>query len=223
MQIDSSTFRFLKTIRKNNNREWVHANQEWYQDSKNNFKEFTQALIGGINEFDKFGYIDAKDCMYRLHRDVRFSPNKTPYNYHFSAMIGKNGRKGSGASYYFRIKPGGLSVFAAGSDCIPEKEEMENLRMAINNKGKTFLNIINAKAFKNTFPELKGESYKRVPKPFSADNPMAELLKMKSYWVEHFVADKFICKPELFTSALSVYKQAQPFVAFINNHLHVKN
>jgi len=223
MQIDPGTFRFLKTLRKNNNRDWVHANRDWYLESKQNFVEFTQALIGGINQFDKFGYIEAKDCMYRLHRDLRFSPDKTPYNYHFSAMMGKNGRRGSGASYYFRIKPGGLSVFAAGSDCIPEKDKMENLRMAINKKGKAFLKIIDGKAFKKTFPEIKGESYKRVPNPFSVDNPMAQILKMKYFWVDHFIADKFICKTEFFKSAITIYKQAQPFVAFINNHLHVKN
>ncbi|NNC85578.1 MAG: DUF2461 domain-containing protein [Bacteroidia bacterium] len=223
VSIERSTLKFLKTLRKNNNRDWVHANRGWYLESKQNFTEFTQALIGGINQFDKFGYIDAKDCLYRLHRDVRFSPDKTPYNYHFSAMMGKDGRKGNGASYYFRIKPGGLSVIAAGNPNMPDKSQMEKMRNAIDKKGNEFAKMINSKSFKNTFDELKGERYKRVPKPYSAEHPYADLLKMKYYWVDNFIKDKEVLEDGLYKMALAVYKKAHPMVRFINNHVKVKN
>ena len=74
------TFKFLKDLKHNNNREWFNANKERYLAAKERTDEFTAALIDAVAQFDpRASRLDVRDCTYRIYRDTRFSPDKTPY------------------------------------------------------------------------------------------------------------------------------------------------
>ena len=79
---------FFKDLEKNNNREWFHENKKRYEDSvKNPFHNFVEELIGGLSDIFPTLTIQPKDAIFRIHRDVRFSKDKTPYKIHASALI----------------------------------------------------------------------------------------------------------------------------------------
>ena len=95
--IDKSTFDFLADLKKNNRREWYHANKDRFKDSQQNFIDFVAIILFRISEFDPdmIGS-EPKDCLFRIYRDIRFSKDKTPYKTWFSAGMNPGGKKTDG-------------------------------------------------------------------------------------------------------------------------------
>ena len=106
--------KLLLGISNNNNRAWFHENKVSYQAAKEEFQNFVASLLNKMAEFEDLDGLEAKKCIYRINRDLRFTPDKTPYNSHFSALIAIDGRRTKRAPYYFKIKPDGQSVIAGG-------------------------------------------------------------------------------------------------------------
>ena len=83
---------FLEILKVNNNREWFNENKSLYIELKNSFELMMHDLINAIAEFDEsVKYLTPSECVYRIYRDVRFSPNKLPYKLHFAANIAPSG------------------------------------------------------------------------------------------------------------------------------------
>ena len=108
--IAKSTLQFLTDLKANNNRDWFQANKPVYQEALENFTQFIDALIAEIVKFDpSIGHHTAKQCIFRIYRDVRFSKDKSPYKTHFGAHITSAAKKSeihSRAGYYIHIGPG---------------------------------------------------------------------------------------------------------------------
>ncbi|HEX2684688.1 MAG TPA: DUF2461 domain-containing protein, partial [Ferruginibacter sp.] len=105
--LQQSTLKFLKDLQKNNNRNWFEAHRGSYEQARADVIEMVEQLIKGIASFDEpIGKLEAKQCMFRINRDVRFSKNKDPYKSNMSAYFNKDGKKGAGAGYYIHIEPG---------------------------------------------------------------------------------------------------------------------
>ena len=92
--ISKTTFQFLKDLKKNNNRDWFTVNKPRFEEAKAEFEKFIDALIQHISKFDKsIAHHTAKDCVFRIYRDVRFSKDKSPYKTHFGAHITSAAKK----------------------------------------------------------------------------------------------------------------------------------
>ncbi|HNP54423.1 MAG TPA: DUF2461 domain-containing protein, partial [Ferruginibacter sp.] len=111
--IQAQTLAFLKGIKKNNDRSWMEANKPAYQEAKENFHAFVDSLIQQLAVFDaRLIDVQAKDCTFRINRDIRFSKDKRPYKTNFAAFITPNGKKSMNlAGYYIHLEPG--ACFAA--------------------------------------------------------------------------------------------------------------
>ena len=69
---------FLTELRSHNNREWFQDNKNRYDALRKGFIDEVQDLIGRISLFDpEVAGLEAKDCLFRIYRDIRFSPDKT--------------------------------------------------------------------------------------------------------------------------------------------------
>ena len=100
-------FNFLRKLAVNNNREWFKQNKSDYDSIRVVFEFMIQQLIDELQKHDSsIVGIKAKDCIFRIYRDIRFSYDKTPYKPYFSAWISHNGRKGEYPGYYIHIEPG---------------------------------------------------------------------------------------------------------------------
>src|SRR5438128_10131334 len=78
--LQSSTLRFLGSLKKNNNKAWFEENRNLYENAKEDFSLMVEALIKAIARFDEpIGLLKPKECTFRINRDVRFSSDKTPY------------------------------------------------------------------------------------------------------------------------------------------------
>jgi uncharacterized protein (TIGR02453 family) len=211
--IKNETIQFLKDLKQNNNREWLAANKERYLSANVNFIDFIQSLIEAMSLFDKSVVgLEAKKCVFRIYRDVRFSNDKTPYKPHFSAILGKD--KGlSLAGYYIHLEP--EHTILAGGVYKTEPVHLKAIRKEISYNGPAFLKIINDKNFKKTF-KLEGERLVKVPQGFEKDDPMGEYLKYKQLTVIHSVSAKEINTPGFTKYCAAIFKGMVPFNKFLN-------
>jgi uncharacterized protein (TIGR02453 family) len=216
--LELSTLKFLKDLKKNNNKPWFDAHRKQYEVAKKNFEEFVQTLI------DKHGLKDAtikeqqaKQCMFRINRDIRFSKDKTPYKSYFSASINMGGKKSVYGGYYFHLEPGGSYV--GGGVWMPLPPELKKIRQEIDYCYDEFKKITGSKKFKTVYSGLyRGEdvSLTRVPQGFEADNPAAEDLKLKSWIAMREIKDAELTSKDLVKKSLDAYATMMPLVQFVN-------
>ncbi len=214
-----SALRFLKALKVNNNREWFNENKDWYQQSSEMFKSFTNLLIAGINEFDNsVGVLDPKDCIFRIYRDVRFSPNKDPYKSNFGAYIARGGgRKSPYAGYYFHLDA--ESSFASGGIYMVPSEVVKRIREDIDLYPEEFLAIINNNNFKENLRFFDEDKLKRVPQGFDKDSAVAEYLKLKYIASYHSLSEMEITSKNLLGNVLEYYKSMKPLNDFLNRSI----
>ncbi|MEI8085544.1 MAG: DUF2461 domain-containing protein, partial [Paludibacter sp.] len=104
MQINN-LLQFLSELTINNNREWFAENKAWYDKVRAEFELLSKDLIVEISKFDEeIKHVEAKDCVFRIYRDTRFSHDKTPYKTHFGVFIATaGGRKSQRGGYYLHL------------------------------------------------------------------------------------------------------------------------
>ena len=216
--IDKNTIEFLRLLALNNNKEWFDNHRSQYIAAKNNFEAFIQKLIDGIIEFEPIlKGLEAKSCVYRINRDVRFSNDKSPYKTNFGALIIKGGRKNffKYPGYYIHVEPD--NCFLSGGAYMPPSDWLTGIREKISERPDDFLAIINNAEFKNHFGEIQGEKLKKAPKGFDPAHKQIELLKNKGYYVMKQVADKQISESDYLTYALNTFRIIKPFHDFLDS------
>lgn len=213
--IEKSTLDFLSKLKKNNNKEWFDKHRQEYEIAKANFLEFIEELIPSIAKFDpSVKHLEAKKCVFRINRDVRFSHDKTPYKTNMAATISPGGKKSFTAGYYFHMQPGGS--FLAGGMWQPEAPLLSAIRQEIDYNAPEFKKIINNKDFTNHFGKLSDEDkVKTTPKGYDKTNPEIELLKLKSYLVECNIKDSEILSKDFLKQTTNTFKAMYPLNLFL--------
>ncbi len=213
--IPSNIFSFLKDLTVNNNKIWFEDNKERFINAKEDFEKYVENLIGIIQTIDpKVGHPHAKECIFRIYRDVRFSKDKLPYKNNFGAYIAHGGRKSPYAGYYLHIEPDN-SFLGGGSYC-PEPQDLKSIRQHILDNASTYIDITQNPSFKKIFPEIWGEKVKTAPKGFSKNDEHIELIKPKSFTLLHKLSDKEIQSDNIEKTIKKIYTCMKPFNDFIN-------
>lgn len=220
--LQSSTLKFLKDLKKNNNKSWFDKNRKRYEEAKADFLQFIQAAIDSYSKKDKtLTGIKAKDCIFRINRDVRFSKDKSPYKTNFGASINKGGRKAmNSAGYYFHLEPGQL--FLGGGIYQPMPPELSKVRQEVDYSFPEFKKIIGSKKFKTVYDDMdKSKEFllSRVPKGYEADNPAAEYLKLKSYLAITQLNDRDVTSKNLLKKTTDAFEALKPLIDFLNRAL----
>lgn len=214
--IKESTLAFLQELGGNNTREWFEANRKRFEAAKKDIAANVDELIAGITAFDgSLAGLESKDAVFRIFRDVRFSTDKSPYKTNLGAWMARGGRKSPYAGYYFHIEPGNKSFIAAGS-WQPPADVLKAIRDGIDYQPEDFRDLVNAKAFKETFSGLEGEKLRSAPKGYEKDHPALEFLKHKSFIVSRNYTDKEVSAPDFLEKALSAFGAGAPLVQFLN-------
>lgn len=210
---------FLAALRANNNKEWFEAHKAAYKAAKAEFEDFTARLIDGIAGFDpSVRGLAVKDCTYRIHRDTRFSNDKTPYKTHMGAYICPGGKKSCNAGYYFHVEPSGEGGMIGGHVLtaglyMPTPEVLRSLREEICYNGDEFeANVRRAPGFQLA----PGNPLKRVPAGFPADTPRAEWLKLRDIYLEMPVDDSFMLAPDILPRTIAAFTPTAPLVHQLN-------
>jgi uncharacterized protein (TIGR02453 family) len=218
-----STIKFLKDLKKNNNKPWFDANRKAYEAAKADFASFIQTVIDKYGKKDvSIAHLQAKECIFRINRDVRFSKDKSPYKTNMGASINSGGKKAISAGYYFHLEPGG--AFTGGGLYMAMPDQLKNIRQEIDYNWKPFQKIISNQKFKTIYGDLyKGDDMKlsRPPKGYEADNPAIEYIKLKSWIGFHKLGDADLTSKDLLKKTLTSFETLKPLLDFLNNGLQV--
>ena len=183
--LSPATFRFLKSIQKNNNKVWFDKNKPAYLSAKEDVGALVDEVIAELVKIDKtLAGLSSKDCVFRIYRDVRFSKDKRPYKTNLKASINAGGKKVMVPGYYLHLEPG--KSFLAGGLWMPPGEELKKIRQEIDYNGKDINKIISNPAFKKYYGTFD-QSYKlkTTPKGYAKDHKDIEILKLTSFIVWH--------------------------------------
>lgn len=206
---------FLSELQENNNREWFKDNKARFDILQKEFIDIVQVLINRISMFDKeVAGMQPKDCIFRIYRDIRFSPNKLPYKNHFGAYVALGGRKSERSGYYIHLEPGN-SIFSGGL-WQPEPALLKLLRKEIYNQIDEFVEILEKPSFKAVYGTLEGEKLKRMPAGYPSDFPHSEILLYKDFTVAASRPDKFFEKKNWIEDAIKCFEELFPFNQFLN-------
>jgi uncharacterized protein (TIGR02453 family) len=209
---------FLSLVKENNYKEWFHVNKPLYDEAKSEFEGFVNNLIKEVYSIDKeIGYPEPKNCIFRIFRDIRFSPDKTPYKSNFGVFLAKGGnRKSEYGGYYFHLEP--ENCMLAGEIWMPQPDILKAVREEIYHNIDEFLTIINSAGFKKHFSGIDTDSVlKNAPKDYPKDWPQIEYLKFKSYTVSKIVPEEIVRKGEgLLKEVHEVFSAMAPLNRFFN-------
>lgn len=211
----NSILSFLKSLSENNHKEWFELHKNEYLSAKSQMEEFVQLLIGKLAAFDSsIADQQARKCIFRIHRDVRFSKNKDPYKNNMGAFIVPGGKSSGKAGYYLHLEPN--ACFIAGGIYMPESAKLKKIREEVLYQIEGFKNIIENDHFKAAFGDINGEKLKNPPRGFPADFEDVELLKYKSYTVVHSIGDELVGQEGFADYVLEVFKKMIDFNQFLN-------
>ena len=216
-----TVLQFLRDLAQHNDRAWFNEHKERYLAVQQRWNEFCESLIGEIGAFDPdIARLTLRDCTYRIYRDTRFSPDKSPYKTHFGVFLAPGGKKSMHAGYYFHVGTGESNEYpqghmlAAGNYCY-EPKAIQILREDISDGWENFQNEVLAVADPRFVVDQEG-ALKRVPKGYAPDAPYADWMRLKSYCLVMNVDDDFITQPDLAKRVTDLFRTTKPFNDYIN-------
>lgn len=219
--VQQGTFEFLRQLKENNNRDWFLSQKKVYETAKEDFIQLVEEVIKELAKFDPtVKDLEAKKCLFRINRDVRFSKDKSPYKINFSAVFGKEGKNTDGACYYLHLQPGGC--FVAGGYWMPSPNHLKAIRQEIDYNAEVFNKIVVSKDFVATYGKLsEEEKLKTAPKEYSKDHPQIEFLKLKSFTVSHQMQDKQFFTATIAKEIAAAFQVLMPLKLFIEEAVAV--
>lgn len=219
--LQPESFQFLKDLKENNNRDWFLAQAKRYEEYKKNYKQLGEAFITEMSKSDEsLSPLEFKDISFRINRDIRFSPDKTPYKTNMAIWLSEGTKNTNLGGYYIHIEPG-ASFLAAGKH-YPDAADLKKMRSEIAGFYEELEEIIAEPVFTKTFGSLDRDetnTLKSAPKDYAKDHPAIELLKLKSWTVTLKLTDKEVQSKDFVQSASKKLLVAQPLVEFINRAL----
>jgi len=201
---------FLRSLKRNNRRDWFLAHRDDYDTYvRGPMLEIVQRLADDIRAFAPEIVCDPKTAVYRIYRDVRFSPNKAPYKTHIAASFPTRGLpKHEGAGLYFHVSP--TEVWVGGGMYAPQTAQLQAVREHIAQHVRRLRAIVESPGFRKTVGTLDGERLQRVPRGFAADHPAAEFLKYRQFLAGCELPPRLATSPKFYGTLLTVFRQVMP-------------
>jgi uncharacterized protein (TIGR02453 family) len=210
---------FLRSLKRNNRRDWFLAHRDDYDTYvRGPMLEIVQRLADDMRAFAPEIVCDPKTAVYRIYRDVRFSPNKAPYKTHVAASFPTRGLpKHEGAGLYFHVSP--TEVWVGGGMYAPQTAQLQAVREHIAQHFRRLRAIVESPGFRKTVGTLDGERLQRVPRGFAADHPAAEFLKYRQFLAGCELPPRLATSPKFYGTILNVFRQVTPLARFLNDPL----
>jgi uncharacterized protein (TIGR02453 family) len=214
-------FAFLRDLARHNDRDWFRANRDRYErDVRDPLLLFIRDVGPALERISPQILADPRPVggsMFRIHRDTRFSPDRSPYKTHAAAQFRHAAGKDVHApGYYLHLEPG--SVFWAGGVWRPDTPSVTRIRAAIVHDPDGWRRIV--KAARRRF-SLEGESLKRAPRTVPPDHPLLEDLKRKDFVLVAGSSEEEACAPGFRERFLAHCRSASPAMAFLARALEL--
>ncbi len=210
-------FRFLRDLKKNNNRDWFQANKARYEaDVKEPAQQFISDFGPSLAKISPHFNADPRPSggsLFRIYRDVRFSKDKTPYKTSVGIQFRhKAGKNAHAPGFYLHLEPGG--IFAGIGVWRPDGPSLKKIRDAIATDPTGWKRAIGGKPFKQHY-QLDGDSLKRPPKGYDPEHPLIEDLKRKDFIAGSRLTQKQVVSAGFIDVFAGRCQAGKPFVRFL--------
>jgi uncharacterized protein (TIGR02453 family) len=216
------TFAFLRSLKRNNDREWFKAHKENYDTHvRGPMIAVIQRLADDLPAFAPDLVASPRESLFRIYRDTRFSEDKRPLKTHVAASFASRKLpRRAGAGLYFHIDPNtDKEVWIGGGTYAPEPHELTRIREHIASHHVAFRAIVESPGFRKGVGALEGAQLSRVPRGYAADHPAAGYLKFKQLYAGRSYDVTFATSPRFYSELVKIFRLVTPLVAFLNEPL----
>ncbi len=224
-----AAFTFLRGLARNNRKEWFEAHRESYEaDVREPMRALVDELDAVLGELAPEFRGDPRKSVFRIYRDVRFSPDKSPYKTHVACWLfhqdagsGVGQEAHGGAGFYAHVEPGACMV--GGGLWMPPKPALDRIRDRLIEDVESFDGLLADKRFKRRFGSLSDEAVlTRVPRGYPPDHPAARWLRYKSFTVGRSLRDADVASRRLIAALRTDIELMRPFVRWLNGAMGLR-
>jgi uncharacterized protein (TIGR02453 family) len=213
----SALFRFLRDLRAHNDRAWFAANKGRYErDVRDPFLAFIHDVAAPLAGVSRHIVADARPVggsLFRIHRDTRFSKDKTPYKTHVAAQFRhRMGRDVHAPGFYLHLAPD--EVLLGAGLWRPDPPALLAVRKAIAKDGAGWRRAVGGATFRRSC-RLEGEAVKRPPRGFDGGHALIEDLRRKDFVALQRLSEKDALSPRLLARFGSFCRVTAPLNAFL--------
>jgi uncharacterized protein (TIGR02453 family) len=212
------TMKFLRGLKRNNDREWFNARKDVYEHAlKQPMLALAEEITAAMEAFAPEHVRPANKAVMRIYRDTRFSKNKLPYKTHLSAWWARRGmEKTSGGGFYLQVSTD--EVMVAAGVYMPEREQLLAIRRWMSARHEDYraatAKLLRSKAM--GFSGIDAQPLTRMPKGFLPDDPAGELLRATSWGVSATLPAEIALQPGLASEVVKRFKAMTPVVELLN-------
>lgn len=211
------TFKFLRGLARHNEREWFQAHKADYeQQLRQPFQRLIADLQPGLLEISSHYRADPKGVggsLFRIHRDTRFSNDKTPYKpWGGARFFHARSKQVEAPSFYLHVQPG--NCFLGGGLWHPEPETQRKVRHFLFENPGAWKAAVQTPAFRRKFV-LDGDSLSRPPRGFPADHELIADIKRKDFVATMALDDALVLGPRLRQSVIEHFRSVAPLIDYL--------
>lgn len=213
-------FAFLRDLKRHNDRDWFAANKDRYVASvEGPMLQFIRDVGERLPEISSQYRADLRrfgGSLYRIYRDTRFSPDKSPYKTytaaHFRHRASTKDVKTPG--FYIQLNPTGN--FGGGGIYHPPMPALTKIRQRIVSDPRAWETV------RKSGIEIEGETLVRAPAGFDATHKYIEDLRRKDFYggVEFSEAD--VTSPGFIDRYMQCCKDTAPLIKFLTEALGLR-
>ena len=207
---------FFRELRKHNERDWFQPRKALFEERvKLPMRQLVEALNAALAGFAPHYVTDPDKAIYRIYRDTRFSPDKTPYKDHIAASFHRRGTNGHGENGFY-VAVSDKETAVGGGVYTPPPDVLLAVRRHVASRHEDLRKILAAASVRKLLGEMQGDKLTRVPKGFPADHPAADLLKFKSYILYVTLPPELAATRDFYPEILKRFKSMAPFLEFLS-------
>lgn len=215
-------YTFLNDLAAHNDRNWFNENKDRYlRYAKEPTIQFILAMKERLESISSSYVADTRangGSMFRIYRDTRFAKDKSPYKENIGCQFRHSAGKDAHApGFYIHLQPN--ENFVGGGIWRPPSPVLNKIRSGMDSKQDEWMRVKEFIAQSGIFAFGHGDSLKRPPRGFSADHPLIDDLKLRTFFAGRSFKNGEVTSPEFIDRVVDTFQDIVPMMRFINEAL----
>lgn len=212
------SFAFLRALARHNSRDWFQAHKADYETHlRQPYLRLIADLQPDLLAVSPHFRADPKPVggsLFRIHRDTRFTNDKTPYKTWAGArFFHQRSRQTPAPSFYLHVQPG--NCFIAAGLWHPEPPTLRRVRDFLVENPEGWKRAVHAPAFARRYLLDDGEKLVRSPRGYPPDHPLIEDLKHRNFVALRPLSDAVVTGPRLRASVAKDFAGLAPLMDYL--------
>ena len=211
------TFSFLSELSSNNRKAWFDANKDRFRRVvEQPVQDFVAVMcVRLIHAFRDIKHVEGK--VFRIHRDIRFSKDKTPYKTHIGIRFSEDASKNCAAPFFYVQLEAEKLLFATGQKEF-EGDALDRYRTAVmdGETGRVLDTLVTK--MRHSGAALHGEQLQNIPRGCPADHDRADLLRFKGLHMESSLpVTRQVHNPAIVQICLDQFARGKPLYDWLKS------